>query len=281
MVALSNGILFFAYNNETINYAEIANINAMLIKKHMENNNISVITDEETKKHLDPSLYDHIIINKPTVKNMRTFVYADKTETVTWKNTTRASAYDLTPYDNTLLLDVDYLIFNGMLDRLFSLPDLEFSSAEYSMDLPNYCFRSDKVGDIHMLWATMIYFKKCYTAELYFDYMTYVRDNYEYFSQLYGFTVRNFRNDYALTIANKEINTWTDKMIHTVIPFIYTMPLTVRILDFSEDSCWHYVCNVGDESKPSQIRNMSLHVMNKHDILKFKDKLIDYATSTT
>ena len=118
---LTNGILFYAYNNEYINYAEIANINAMLIKKHMAINSISVITDDATASQLDHSLFEHIIIKNSKGATKRTFIYSDHKETVTWKNITRDTAYELSPYDNTVLLDVDYLIFNNYHDGVFTL----------------------------------------------------------------------------------------------------------------------------------------------------------------
>ncbi len=277
MITLTNGILFFAYNNETVNYAEIANINAMLIKKHMKINNITVITDKETKKFLDPSLYEHIMINESSDINRRTLMHADKLETVNWKNTTRSSAYELSPYDNTLLLDVDYLIFNNWLDTVFKLPNIEFASAYDAYDISNKHMLTDKVGDIHMLWATIIYFKKGHTAELYFDYMKHIKDNYKYYSQLYGFTVRNFRNDYALTIANKEIITWTDKIIPNVISMICTVPTHTIIDNFNGSGGWTYK----NGQYYGRIRGISLHIMNKHVILKFKNEIINYATSAT
>jgi len=269
---MTNGILFYAYNNEKINYAEIANINAMLIKKHMKNNNVSVITDEETARDLDNILYDEIIIQPVVQSNRRKFIYTDYNETVTWKNTTRDTAYDLSPYDTTLLLDVDYLIFDNYLDNIIEYDYVDFSCAYSSYDIIKNKKMTEMVGKIPMLWATVIVFRKSQQAKQTFDYMEYVRNNYEYFAKLYGFTIRQFRNDYSLTIANKEMRTWTDKPA-LMLQTLWTFNLNAEIEHFTSHGGWIYKT----QNTRAIHSNMSIHIMNKHAILKFGEQIKNYA----
>lgn len=283
MNVLSNGILFYAYNNEHINYAEIANINAMLIKRHMKNNNISVITDDNTAPQLEPSLFDQIIIKTTTEHNKRTFIYSDYNETVTWKNTTRDSAYELSPYDKTLLLDVDYLIFNDYYDSVFDLYqnhrdlnhqlDFAFSTAAYDIFHNHYI--EHYVGKIPMLWATVIMFAKTPVAEQYFSYMEYIRKNYKYFSKLYGFNPRNFRNDYSLTIADKELYTWTNKHMFE-LPRIETFTLDAKILNFNRNQWMYARTSKYFETVIGHTNGNSVHMMNKHIILEYKEQIKYY-----
>lgn len=289
MNILSNGILFYAYNNEHINYAEIANINAMLIKKHMKNNNnISVITDDITSLKLENSLFDQIIIKSPGKCNKRIFTYPKSEEIVTWKNTTRDTAYELSPYDNTLLLDVDFLIFNNYFDtifQLFQLSWLNFACSSTAYDINNNCLLRQNVGKIPMLWATVIMFSKTPIAEQYFSYMEYIRKNYNYFSKLYGFTTRIFRNDYSLTIANKELYTWTERpMIE--LPRIETFTLNTEPWFINDTWYYDYIMgpslltnqsNSGKANKLFFIKDYNIHIMNKHTILKYGKQLRNYA----
>ena len=45
---MSRGILFYAHNNRHIDYGKIALANSCLIKKHMKNNSVTMVTDEGT-----------------------------------------------------------------------------------------------------------------------------------------------------------------------------------------------------------------------------------------
>ena len=45
---MSRGILFYAHNNRHIDYGKIALANSCLIKKHMKNNSVTIVTDEGT-----------------------------------------------------------------------------------------------------------------------------------------------------------------------------------------------------------------------------------------
>jgi len=173
----------------------------------MRNNNITIVTDSATEEHLDTDLYQGIIVDNKIDHNTR-FMRDGK---VTWKQTNRATAYEHSPYDKTLLLDVDYLIFTDTFDTYFVTENMDIAFGTQSVHAGSYKPMNEMVGNLHMAWATMMMFTKSREAEMYFDYMEYVRENYAYFSQLYGFSnVAQFRNDYALTIANKELNMWGD-----------------------------------------------------------------------
>ena len=272
---MSNGFLFYCYNNEHVLYSDIANINAMLIKKHMKHNNISVVTDEITGNMLDRSLFDQIIIKSPTQINRRTFVYPDHKETVTWKNTTRDTAYELSPYDKTILLDVDYLIFNNSHDILFDTTHGYFNCYSSALDVVNGTHMNPMVGKIPMLWATMIYFEKCPIAEQHFSYMEYIRENYVYFAKLYGFTIRQFRNDYSLTIAHKELRNWTD-CTPCNLGRINTFGLDAKILDIKNDGTIIFELN-NTESAVGMHKYSNAHIMNKHIILEYGEQLKHYA----
>ena len=49
---MSRGILFYAHNNRHIDYGKIALANSCLIKKHMKNNSVTIVTDEGTDNWL-------------------------------------------------------------------------------------------------------------------------------------------------------------------------------------------------------------------------------------
>lgn len=270
------GALFFANNNEKTNYAQIANLNAGLIKMLYPRgyNNISVVTDTATQGELDYTLFDEIIINDDVDDNKRHL----RDGTVTWKNTTRTTAYDVTPYDNTLLLDVDYLQFNSLFAGFFNpygVP-INFTCVKHARNMFAQKVLYEKVGNIDMLWATAIFFTKSPEAERYFSYMEYVRQNYEYFARLYKFgNVTQYRNDFALTIANKELNIWAETEVLGHFP-----EMNVILHHENPDSVWFndgrfYLCEE-DRSTFSYSTQQNIHIMNKDIIFNNVEAIQDW-----
>ena len=45
---MSTGVLFYVHNNRHIDYGKIALANSCLIKKHMKNNSVTIVTDTGT-----------------------------------------------------------------------------------------------------------------------------------------------------------------------------------------------------------------------------------------
>ena len=136
---MSRGILLFAHNNRQIDYGKIALANSCLIKNNMKNNHITLITDTGTKEWLDKSYsndmlskyIDNIVVTKRRQLNNPKRFYDTRYTKVneTFYNINRDECYQLTPYDETLVIDVDYLICNNLLDQCWSLDyDLQINS---------------------------------------------------------------------------------------------------------------------------------------------------------
>ena len=62
MYKFDNGILMIAYNNNKIDYAKLAMISAKLVKKNMQNNHVTLMTDKKTAEYLLST------IDAPTIK---------------------------------------------------------------------------------------------------------------------------------------------------------------------------------------------------------------------
>ena len=66
---MSQGIVLFAHNNTEIDYGSVAIANATMIKHHMGVNNITLITDEGTVRHMNDTWDKNIIDN--TFENIK------------------------------------------------------------------------------------------------------------------------------------------------------------------------------------------------------------------
>ena len=112
----NKGYLLIANNNANNDYVKQAIFCAQRIKKFCNNAPVSVITsDGDYLRHNDnASVFDNIIdINYQGINNRIIFDGALSHKTVNWKNVGRHLAYELTPYDETILLDTDYIFCNN------------------------------------------------------------------------------------------------------------------------------------------------------------------------
>ena len=104
-----------------------------LVKAYQKNlgvKNITVVTDPHSLEHAQKTLGKKLIkkaINNLIVvdkdkkfKNTNIRLYKDTSHTVknlSFYNVNRCDAYDLSPYDETILLDADYLILSNTLNQ--------------------------------------------------------------------------------------------------------------------------------------------------------------------
>ena len=121
---MNRGILIFAYNSRDVDYALMALISGGLAKKHLELP-VSLVTDQSTVDWMKQSniyercvsVFDKIILtDRPIYNNTRNLHDGASQKTVPFINFNRSDAYSLTPYDQTLLIDSDFLIFSNNLN---------------------------------------------------------------------------------------------------------------------------------------------------------------------
>jgi hypothetical protein len=187
------GVLLFAFNSPTVDYYAMAIATAKRAA-HFLHLPVSVVTDSATDLSKYNYKFDHVFI----VNSDRTNY---KSNTL-WINTGRFQAYDLTPYDETLLIDTDYLINSNTLLRIFDIYDDFMCPSDVSYVL------HEKTPDemvspssFKTLWATVIAFKKTEKTKQIFECIKMVQENYSHYVNLYNIVSTTFRNDYALTIA--------------------------------------------------------------------------------
>jgi hypothetical protein len=106
---MTQGILLFAHDNEQIQYSLLAAWQARRIHKWL-GKPVSIVTDlaslDTLKQHNLDGLFDHIMLSDAETTQQK--IYTDKL--LTFKNVNRTHAYDLTPYDETIVLDADYVV---------------------------------------------------------------------------------------------------------------------------------------------------------------------------
>jgi len=245
--AKSRGVVLFALNTPTVDYEHIAAQAARLIS-HTLNLPVTVVTETTTNQ-----------------TNVRTGYLAG----TAWYNLDRYRAYELSPYDETLLLDSDYLILDNSLLKILDITD------DYRMVTNNQSPRQSMDGTMGVLslnyvWATAIAFKKTPKTRQLFDLVGRIQRNYEYYRKLYHIRERNFRNDYAFAIADNIINGYTPSQ---GIPWtMLTIDKSIKKLEIKNNNII-----VREEETAHVIPKQNIHVMDK-DYLQ-SDSYIEFVDS--
>jgi len=194
---MSRGAILFAFNSPKFDYYKMAVATAKRIN-HFLDMPVTVVTDESSVSN-DPYKFDNTILVEPDKSNSRDWGM--------WINKGRYQAYELSPYDETLLLDTDYMVNSNKILDVFNYYD-DFcchNKTSYLMQ-PGLVQEVLSVYSFETLWATVVAFKKSSRTKQIFECLEMVQKNFEHYSNLHGFVAGTFRNDYAFSIAINIMN---------------------------------------------------------------------------
>jgi hypothetical protein len=190
------GVILFAFNSPDVNYVGIADSASKLIT-HALNLPVTLVTDSCGQPKFE---YDRIIRvdSFDQFSNFRTDLDG---KTIAWKNFGRYTAYELSPYEETILIDTDYLVLDNSLIKLFET-DFDYKIMHHNRDTNGPSLEEMGATSLPFVWATVVLFRKTDKAKMLFDMVGRVQRNYHYYCQLYNIPGGNYRNDYAFAIAN-------------------------------------------------------------------------------
>lgn len=262
---MKTGALVFAYNTDGIDYLKIAEFSAKNIKRWL-----GIPTTVVTDIDYESSAFDEVIVNKNKKSSKRYF--DDKKMVVEWRNSGRSHAYDLTPYDQTLLLDVDYIVASNQLQTIlnssydFLCPDSAIEVSGTKGDNPTFGkFR------MKMFWATVIMFRKTKHSQVIFELMKMIENNFEHYANLYGFPKTPYRNDYALSIALSIVSGHLETKNHSMPwPMINVHPEhDVKKIDTDLfEITYKKTTRSREKLMRNKIKNQDIHVMGKSSLEK-------------
>jgi hypothetical protein len=195
---MSKGALLFAFNTPKIDYYAMAEFTAKRIN-HFLNIPVTLITNQESIPNIPTYKFDNVVTIEADTSN----IFRD----TVWLNKGRYRAYELSPYDETLLLDVDYMVNSDRLLDVFKYMD-DFACHESTafMMVPNAGVERLSTYSYPTLWATVVGFKKTQKAKQIFDCMYMIQKNYEHYSNIHAFAPEIYRNDFSLTLAHKIVH---------------------------------------------------------------------------
>ena len=284
----------FAHNNEEIDYLKLATINAYLIKQNCDIHDITVVTNQHSydytvgelgKEFVHNAISNIVITEKDkNFKRANNRLYKDTSHTskpLPFYNVDRCDAYNISPYDETLLIDADYLILSNSLNSCWGhnnelMMNWSFQDIMSERDDPTLK-RLNPTG-ITMYWATVVYFRKSDFVEQFFKTVEHVRDNREYYQDVYKWPGNLYRNDYSFSVAAHMMGGFKDKGIEQLpVPHLYKTFDTDDVHSApAKNELVFYL------EKPRSLgdfilcrwRGLDVHVMNKWAINRVSEELL-------
>jgi hypothetical protein len=265
---MTRGILLFAIDTETKSYTTMAKYCAQKIKEHL-NLPVALVTDKDIKD----SIFDHVINIKSETPQSRVQQSTGIKEQ--WNNFERYQAYNLSPFDQTILIDTDYICHSNKLLKLFDI-NQSFLCHKRRIYLGSQIYSEIEYfgKELEMFWATVIYFDKSNESKCVFDMMKMIQKNYDHYSKLYRFRSSPYRNDYALSIA---LNT----VYGHSIPKSVEIPWSLMNVEFNTEitlktpTSWELKFKRQVENKIIDYRittyDQDLHILNKDALFTIID----------
>jgi len=273
---MSKGVLLFASNNSHINYVKQAYFLAKRISKYMSLPT-SVVTDVDIKEKYPDwyEVFDHVIpvTSMSSAYNNKSYHDGSLAKRVlSFNNGNRGCAYDLTPYDETLVMDTDYIISNDILNQCFAQQkDLLLYKDAVHLGQYDGTTEFKKISDtsVDFYWATVFFFRKTYLTKIFFDLVNHIKENYLHYRSVYQFSSTVYRNDFAFSIAIHIMNGYTKGTFANPLPGkkFYSIDRDI-LLEINDDEFTLLVekPNHLGEYIGTKVKGSNVHIMNKFSL---------------
>ena len=269
----TKGILIFAKNNEQFNYIKQAEV-AATMAKHFLDVPISLITLEVDYKDNTNDIWDKVIyLEDVDVVNGRGMYVEGKRKNVTWYNLDRLIAYDLSPYDETILIDSDYLIQNSVLSNVWGSIEPMLMNTDSRLPSKEQEHIYEKVitdGYPRIHWFTVCYFRKCKETEQWFTIAKEIKENDDFYSTTFNSPYSFYRNDITAAIASHIMNGYADGWIKPLPTRQINSYSPETIIDINKGSI-----TINTSSIPVRLKDTNVHLLNKFEIEKYYDRFIE------
>ena len=269
---MTKGYLIFAENTEHVDYVSIAEINAALIRRYSDARICLVTNEQVTSKQ-----FDDVIVIDPSESNKRSVNVNGKRELVPYYNSNRAKVYNISPYDQTIMVDADYFLYSNKLEQCWDSDQSSLLMSKHATTLlggsllPGDVMLEDKT--IPMYWATCVYFNRSRYCEQFFSLVEHVAQNYVYYFKLYNVPANYYRNDYAYSIA---LHMYNDFQIldNNKLPGgpLLTSYFNDQVVNIHKTGMT-ILSQHRNTYLPVVTSDTNIHVMNKQSLMQHIDKL--------
>lgn len=254
---MKRGAVLFAYNNDITDYYKMAAYTASRIERFL-NIPVTVITDADSISC--DYQFDQVIVRTPDTSNAR--------KGTVWINKGRYEVFDLSPYDDTLVLDTDYLVNSDKLNLLFK-SDSDFLCHRDCRFLLNDAGQ-ETIG-IHgpqTYWATVMRFTKTTRTRELFSMVEMVQKNYDHYRKIYNVTSGMYRNDYAVTLALRTVNGQVENKSDSIPWKLLHVPSTDTTVTREDDTVYRISKHGEGRQTHIIVKNTDFHMINKQNFME-------------
>lgn len=293
---MSKGVLVFARNNEEVDYVKQAYFLAQRVKEYL-GLPTSIVTDSPS--YLERSfpdyqqVFDKVIkivwteddVNEDSVlsnsENHSIKPFNDgslTTKRLMWKNESRTLAYEISPYDETLVLDTDVVISNSVFLQCFNQSN-NLLMYKDSYDIAGldrgleFTWVSNTSVDFY--WATCIFFRKTETNKIFFNLVQHIQENWQHYNSVFQLRTSLYRNDYAFSIAAHIMNGYQSGNFAGPMPGTLYYVTDKSILWEIKDNSLFILLEKPEyvgEYTALRIKDANVHVMNKFSLNRCIDE---------
>jgi hypothetical protein len=220
---------------------------------------VTLVTDERERILEVRSHFDQVITQSRT-RFQTQRLYPDYQELLTFFNKDRVMADVLTPYDETIVIDADYLVSTDTITRMWDTQPLLIARHAHSLSsipIPAYLEKLHPTT-VPMYWASVICFDKTSPeSKRFFKHWRDAIRFYGYYSKLFKYEPDLFRNDFVVTVAH---HLMTEGVGTTQFDLPYSLPTAMP--DLMVDSVEPLVLD-----KAGRVFS-DVHVMHKKSLLE-------------
>ena len=226
-----------------------------------------------------------MVITKDTFrKNVRKHWDSPWTEfAAQFSNSNKHKIWEYSPFEKTLLLDIDYIVKTDRLLQAFEYNGVAMFDRALSIrnDIPYPNERRLYDIGVKMWWSTVVYFDRSEFSKLFFDTWAHVADNYDFYQYLYNFPGSLFRTDYCVSIAAHILHGMEDvAIIHNFEDQpMYYMSQQDDIYSINNEQEWIFLATDTKEKWKHILvnhKNLDIHVMNKRALGRIRNELVGY-----
>jgi hypothetical protein len=273
---MSRGVVLVASNNSKIDYILQALYSATRIKEYL-NIPVSLITETPEileQQYSDRSHFFDKIIPITPVNDYTMRTYRDSKHgsiDLKFKNTLRSRVYDLSPYDETLVLDTDVIVSNNRYLKCFEQKhDLLMYKSCVDVNSYRNIKEFEKINDqgVEFYWATCMFFRKTPANLIFFNLVQHVHENYQHYRRMYYINSGIFRNDFVFSIAIHIMNGFTCGDFVKPLPGnLYYSTDRDELLNIEEEKLILLLEEKNENEKSIvSLNSCNVHVMNKFSI---------------
>jgi len=271
----SQGVVMFAHNNDTVDYVKQSIFSAIQVKKYLKKP-VTLITSNTEHLHTQYKKYSQVFdtvitVTEPLIFQNRDFYNGAETKiNDLWKNHLRSTAYKLSPYDETIVMDTDYIVGNQNLLKCFQSKE-DFLIHQQSIYInyfnkPEWKIKYISDTGMEMYWATVFYFKKTDRVREMFELIAHIKEHWAYYRFIWQIPEQNFRNDFAFSMAIHMLNgnskgSWPRRLPDS----LYYITDRDRADSFNQGR-WQLSLFTGSAYMKTAAQNINLHVMNKFSL---------------